>query len=80
MEIELLDLQENEDLLEVGCGAGYALKCIAKKSPVRKVTGLDTSKTLLRSSTFRNKRENQCFQIKMDIRILKKSQHDMLTL
>ncbi|UOQ44881.1 class I SAM-dependent methyltransferase [Halobacillus salinarum] len=55
--IELLDLQKNEDVLEIGFGAGYALKRIAEKSTVRKVIGIDSSKTLLRSSTFRNKRK-----------------------
>ncbi|ARI78992.1 class I SAM-dependent methyltransferase [Halobacillus mangrovi] len=54
--IEKLNLQEDEHLLEIGCGAGYGLQLLAEKSAVRKVTGLDISHTILLSSRIRNKR------------------------
>ncbi len=52
--IELLNLQEDEDILEIGCGAGYAMKLLLNQPSVHKVIGLDLSKTLLHSSSIRN--------------------------
>ncbi|MYL63492.1 methyltransferase domain-containing protein [Bacillus hwajinpoensis] len=52
--IELLNLQENEEILEIGCGAGYAMKLLSNQPFVHKVMGLDLSKTLLHSSSIRN--------------------------
>lgn len=52
--ITLLNLQEDEDILEIGCGAGYAMKLLLNQPSVHKVTGLDVSKTLLHSSSLRN--------------------------
>jgi ubiquinone/menaquinone biosynthesis C-methylase UbiE len=54
--IENLHLQKNEQILEVGCGAGYALKHIAALNGVRNVTGLDVSETILHSAAIRNKK------------------------
>ncbi|MGB8001699.1 MAG: class I SAM-dependent methyltransferase [Anaerobacillus sp.] len=52
--IRLLNLQEDEDILEIGCGAGYAMKLLVNQPSVHKVIGLDVSKTLLHSSSIRN--------------------------
>ncbi|WP_273834031.1 class I SAM-dependent methyltransferase [Guptibacillus sedimenti] len=52
--ITLLNLQEDEDILEIGCGAGYAMKRLLNEHSVHKVIGLDVSKTLLHSSSIRN--------------------------
>ncbi|QHA91043.1 methyltransferase domain-containing protein [Bacillus sp. N1-1] len=52
--ISLLNLQKDEDILEIGCGAGYAMKRLLNKPSIHKVIGLDVSKTLLHSSTIRN--------------------------
>ncbi len=53
--IKLLNLQEDEEILEIGCGAGYAMKLLLNQPSVHKVTGLDISKTLIHSSSIRNK-------------------------
>ncbi|UTE76674.1 class I SAM-dependent methyltransferase [Rossellomorea sp. KS-H15a] len=57
-----LQLQENERILEIGCGAGFAMKQIASLNGGHNVTGLDVSETLLQSAAVRNKkaiRQNQ---------------------
>ncbi|WP_226658990.1 class I SAM-dependent methyltransferase [Pseudalkalibacillus hwajinpoensis] len=53
--ITLLNLQKDEDILEIGCGAGYAMKRLVNEPSVHKVIGLDLSKTLLHSASTRNK-------------------------
>ncbi|TLS36958.1 class I SAM-dependent methyltransferase [Pseudalkalibacillus caeni] len=52
--INLLNLQENEDILDIGCGAGYAIKLLLDESPTHRVTGIDLSKTLINSAKRRN--------------------------
>ncbi|PFG05366.1 class I SAM-dependent methyltransferase [Bacillus sp. es.034] len=54
--IENLNLQKNERILEIGCGAGFALKQIVSLSGGHNVTGLDLSETLLQSAAVRNKK------------------------
>ncbi|MBN8191823.1 class I SAM-dependent methyltransferase [Bacillus sp. NTK074B] len=54
--IEQLQLQENERILEIGCGAGFALKQIASLNNGHTMTGLDLSETLLQSAAFRNRK------------------------
>lgn len=53
--IENLQLQETERILEIGCGAGFAMKQIASLNGGHNVTGLDVSDTLLQSAAVRNK-------------------------
>jgi ubiquinone/menaquinone biosynthesis C-methylase UbiE len=53
--IELLNIQQNETVLELGCGAGYAMKLILEQNIVGKVVGLDLSPTVIRSAMIRNK-------------------------
>ncbi|MFI8687079.1 class I SAM-dependent methyltransferase [Rossellomorea sp. NPDC077527] len=53
--LELLDLKEQGHVLELGCGAGYAVKKALSDSPVQKVVGLDLSNTALISARYRNK-------------------------
>ncbi|MCR8848469.1 class I SAM-dependent methyltransferase [Rossellomorea sp. SC111] len=53
--IEHLQLQENERILEIGCGAGFAMKQIASLNGGHNVTGLDLSETLLQSAALRNR-------------------------
>ncbi|WP_430786938.1 class I SAM-dependent methyltransferase [Virgibacillus flavescens] len=55
--IKLLNLQVDEDILELGCGAGYAMKLLQKQSTVNQVVGLDRSKAVLQSATIRNRKE-----------------------
>ncbi|PFA69175.1 methyltransferase type 11 [Bacillus sp. AFS015802] len=55
--IENLKLQENEQILEIGCGAGFALKQIASMKGTHTLTGLDLSETLLLSAALRNKKD-----------------------
>jgi ubiquinone/menaquinone biosynthesis C-methylase UbiE len=54
--IQTLHLQENDCILEIGCGAGFALKKIYSMNGGHHVTGLDLSETLIQSAAFRNKK------------------------
>jgi ubiquinone/menaquinone biosynthesis C-methylase UbiE len=53
--IELLNIQKSENVLELGCGSGYAMKLILEQNRVGKVVGLDLSPTVIRSAMIRNK-------------------------
>jgi len=55
--IMLLDLQQNETILELGCGAGYAMKLLLELPVVSHIVGLDISKSILHSATIRNRKE-----------------------
>ena len=55
--IELLNIQQNESILELGCGAGYAMKLLLRQSAVSQVVGLDISPDMLRSASIRNQKE-----------------------
>lgn len=54
--IGLLDLQDHDHVLELGCGAGYAIQMISERSLVQKIVGIDLSATAIRSATARNKK------------------------
>ncbi|MCA1054154.1 class I SAM-dependent methyltransferase [Rossellomorea aquimaris] len=54
--IQNLHLEKNEEILEIGCGAGFAIQQILTMHSSLTVTGLDLSKTLLHSASIRNKR------------------------
>jgi ubiquinone/menaquinone biosynthesis C-methylase UbiE len=53
--LELLKLKDNDCVLELGCGAGYAVKKALRDSNVKKVVGFDLSQTALASARFRNR-------------------------
>lgn len=55
--IKLLKLEQDENILELGCGAGYAIKLLLKQSAVKQVVGLDASQSVLQSATLRNRKE-----------------------
>jgi ubiquinone/menaquinone biosynthesis C-methylase UbiE len=55
--IKLLDMKQDETVLEVGCGAGYAIKLLLEQSAVSLIVGLDISKSVLRSAAIRNRIE-----------------------
>lgn len=55
--IELLKLYRNEKVLELGCGAGNAMKLLLTHVTVNNVVGLDLSKSVLWSAANRNKNE-----------------------
>ncbi len=52
--IDFLDLKKDEMILELGCGAGYAMKLLLINPTVKQVVGLDLSKSILRSAKIRN--------------------------
>ncbi|MEH6996620.1 class I SAM-dependent methyltransferase [Neobacillus drentensis] len=54
--VELLNIQQSESVLELGCGAGYAMKLILEQNIIGKVVGLDLSPTVIRSAMIRNKK------------------------
>jgi ubiquinone/menaquinone biosynthesis C-methylase UbiE len=53
--IQLLDLKQNEFILELGCGAGFAMKLLLDRSEVIKIIGIDLSETVLKSASIRNR-------------------------
>lgn len=55
--IELLKLNKEEKILELGCGAGYAIKMLLEHDSVKHITGLDLSHTILKSARLRNRHE-----------------------
>lgn len=54
---ELLALKKDESLLEIGCGAGNAIKLLLKEDSVSHISGLDISTTVLKSARLRNRSE-----------------------
>ena len=52
--LNLLKLDKKEKVLELGCGAGFAMKLLLKQPNVQQVVGLDLSKSILRSAKVRN--------------------------
>ena len=53
--IDILDVQAGEAFLELGTGAGHAIAYLLSQTDAKHVTGLDLSKTMVRSATFRNR-------------------------
>lgn len=54
--IGLLELQDQDHVLELGCGAGYAIQMITDRYLVKEIVGIDLSATAIRSATTRNKK------------------------
>jgi ubiquinone/menaquinone biosynthesis C-methylase UbiE len=54
--LELLKVAQRECVLELGCGAGYAMKLILEKTLAAHIIGLDLSPTVIRSAALRNKK------------------------
>jgi ubiquinone/menaquinone biosynthesis C-methylase UbiE len=68
--IKILELQHNENILELGCGAGYAMKLILEQPAVTQVVGLDLSESVLRSASIRNRndiRKGRARLVKSDV-------------
>lgn len=55
--IDLLALNKDERLLELGCGAGFAMKLLLQEASVHKITGVDLSETVLKLARKRNRHE-----------------------
>jgi ubiquinone/menaquinone biosynthesis C-methylase UbiE len=54
--LELMNIQQGDRILELGCGAGYAIKLIFEKNLAEEIVGLDISPTIIRSARIRNKK------------------------
>ncbi|MBT2636728.1 class I SAM-dependent methyltransferase [Bacillus sp. ISL-39] len=54
--LELMNIQKGDRLLELGCGAGYAIKLIFERNLAEEIVGLDISPTIIRSARIRNKK------------------------
>ncbi|MCQ6563813.1 class I SAM-dependent methyltransferase [Paenibacillus mendelii] len=54
--IDLIKLQPNDKVLELGCGAGFAIQLLQNQLTDGHVIGIDLSKTMVRSATIRNKK------------------------
>lgn len=54
--LELMNIQQGDKILELGCGAGYAMKLILETGLVEEIVGLDISPTIIRSARIRNKK------------------------
>ena len=52
--VELLQLRDNEQVLEVGCGPGVAIELLASAAPGVRVAGVDPSRLMVRLATERN--------------------------
>ena len=53
--VDLLDLQPDDRVLELGCGAGRGLELAVQQANRAMVTGLDLSATMLRAASRRNR-------------------------
>lgn len=54
--IKEINIQQNETILELGCGAGYAIDLLQRESSVHHVTGIDLSFSVLTRAKIRNQR------------------------
>lgn len=54
--LELLDIREDDRVLEVGCGPGWAIREAAKRARHGHVTGLDISEAMVSAARSRNRR------------------------
>jgi ubiquinone/menaquinone biosynthesis C-methylase UbiE len=52
--LDLLEIQPTDTVLEVGCGAGQAIKLAAEKADDGRVMGIDLSELMVRVATRRN--------------------------
>ncbi|MBI3561122.1 MAG: hypothetical protein HY080_05330 [Gammaproteobacteria bacterium] len=52
--IDLLNIDSNEQILEVGFGPGAAIESIVRTYPSAQVAGLDHSKAMLDAANYRN--------------------------
>lgn len=55
--IKLLKLKKDENILELGCGAGFAMKLLLEEPAVSQMVGLDISQSILKSARLRNRNE-----------------------
>lgn len=55
--IKRLKLKHDENILELGCGAGYAMKLLLEQTTVSKVVGFDISGSILKSAMIRNRKD-----------------------
>ncbi len=53
--VNLLNVQQDDAILELGCGAGYAIERLVHQTTAKQITGVDSSSTMLRSVKKRNK-------------------------
>ncbi|MGX5830131.1 class I SAM-dependent methyltransferase [Mesorhizobium sp. 43Arga] len=63
--IERLDIDEQDDVLEIGFGPGWALKKMAKLAHAGTITGVDRSPTMLRQAQMRNRAAIQDGKLKL---------------
>jgi ubiquinone/menaquinone biosynthesis C-methylase UbiE len=63
--IGLLDMKQGETVLDLGCGAGYAMKLLLEQSDVGRIVGLDISKSILWSAAARNRKEIRKGRLKL---------------
>jgi ubiquinone/menaquinone biosynthesis C-methylase UbiE len=54
--IELLNIKKGETVLELGCGAGYAMKQILEHTLPKEMVGLDISPAVIKSARIRNRK------------------------
>ncbi|WP_161487702.1 class I SAM-dependent methyltransferase [Exiguobacterium sp. KRL4] len=53
--INLLNVQKDDIILELGCGAGYAIERLVHQTAAKQIVGVDSSSAMLRSVQKRNK-------------------------
>ena len=63
--VSLLNVQQDDTILELGCGAGYAIERLVHQSLAKQITGIDSSSAMLRSVQERNKEAIQSNRVKV---------------
>ncbi len=63
--VNLLNVQQDDTILELGCGAGYAIERLVHQSLAKQITGIDSSSAMLRSVQKRNKVAIQSNRVKV---------------
>lgn len=61
--VNLLNVQKDDTILELGCGAGYAIERLVHQSLAKQIVGVDSSSTMIRSAQIRNKQAIQSNQV-----------------
>lgn len=61
--VNLLNVQKDDTILELGCGAGYAIERLVHQSLAKQIVAVDSSSTMIRSAQIRNKQAIQSNQV-----------------
>ena len=63
--VRFLDVKQTEEVLEIGCGPGWALAKMAKLYDKCRITGVDLSSVMFKQAATNNKRDIQSGRVKL---------------